>query len=32
MPSLDAVRGRIVHRLLRERQDARAQARISSLR
>jgi hypothetical protein len=32
VPSLDAVRGRVVHRLLRERQDARARARIAALR
>jgi hypothetical protein len=31
-PSLDAVRGRVVHRLLRERQEARARERIAALR
>jgi hypothetical protein len=32
MPSLEAVHGRVVHRLLRERQDARTRARIAALR
>jgi hypothetical protein len=32
VPSLEAVRGRIVHAVLRERQDARARARIAALR
>ncbi len=32
VPSLDAVHGRLVHRLLRERQEARARERIAALR
>jgi len=31
-PSLDAVHGRVVHRLLRDRQEARARSRIAALR